>query len=87
MGDKVKAKFFHSGQMDNAIEIAKKVRMGILRSAYCTGNFAPELNPKFGIGTLAYCMDSYAKWEAFQKNPELRNTLFNSLKKNGAPGS
>jgi TRAP-type C4-dicarboxylate transport system substrate-binding protein len=83
MGGKLKAKFFHSGQMGNAIEIVKKVRMGILQGAYCTGNYAPELNPKFGIGTLAYCMDTYAKWEAFQKTPDLRNTLFNSLKSKG----
>ncbi|MFH1061080.1 MAG: TRAP transporter substrate-binding protein [Pseudomonadota bacterium] len=83
MGDKVKAKFFHSGQMGNEIEIVKKVRMGILQGAYCTGNYAPELDPKFGIGTLAYCMDTYAKWEAFQKTPALRNTLFNSLKDKG----
>ena len=79
MGDKVKAKYFHSGQMGNEIEIVKKVRMGALQAAYCTGNYAPELDPKFGIGTLAYCMDSYAKWEAFQKNPELRDELFTCL--------
>lgn len=80
LADKLTAKYFHSGQMGNEIEIVKKVSMGALNAAYCTGNYAPELNPKFGIGTLAYCMDSYAKWEAFLKNPELRNELFTSLK-------
>ncbi len=83
MGDKISAKFFHSGQMGNEIEIVKKVRMGALQGAYCTGNYAPELNPKFGIGTLAFCMDSYAKWEAFLKNQELRKELFTSLQDKG----
>lgn len=83
MGDKVKVKYFHSGQMGNAIEIVKKVRMGALQGAYCTGNYAPELNPKFGIGTLAYCMNSYDKWEGFLQNQELRNELFTSLQKKG----
>jgi TRAP-type C4-dicarboxylate transport system substrate-binding protein len=81
--DKVAATYFHSGQMGNEIEIVKKVRMGALQAAYCTGNYAPELNSKFGIGTLAYCMDSYAKWEGFLKNQELRNELFSSLKDKG----
>jgi len=81
--DKVIAKYFHSGQMGNEIEIVKKVRMGALQGAYCTGNYAPELNSKFGIGTLAYCMDSYAKWEGLLKNQELRNELFSSLKDKG----
>ncbi|MFH1034161.1 MAG: TRAP transporter substrate-binding protein [Pseudomonadota bacterium] len=79
LAGKVRAKYFHSGQMGNEIEIVKKVRMGILQAAYCTGNYAPELDPKFGIGTLAYCMDSYAKWEAFQKNQALRDELFTCL--------
>jgi TRAP-type C4-dicarboxylate transport system substrate-binding protein len=80
LGDKLTAKYFHSGQMGNEIEIVKKVSMGALNGAYCTGNYAPELNPKFGIGDLAYCMDSYAKWEAFLKTPELRNELFTCLR-------
>ena len=80
LAGKAKAKYYHSGQMGNTIEIVKKVRMGVLKGAFCTGNFAPELNAKFGIGTLAYLMDSYAKWEAFLKNDDLRNTLFTSLK-------
>ncbi len=83
MGDKVKAKFFHSGQMGNEIEIVKKVRMGTLQAAISTGNYAPELDPKFGIGTLAYCMDTYAKWEAFLKNQPLRDELFTCLKDKG----
>lgn len=83
LGDKVKVKYFHSGQMGNAIEIVKKVRMGALQAAYCTGNYAPELNPKFGIGTLAYCMNSYAKWEGFLKDQELRNELFTCLQNKG----
>jgi TRAP-type C4-dicarboxylate transport system substrate-binding protein len=83
LGDKVKAKYFHSGQMGNEIEIVKKVRMGTLQAAYCTGNYAPELDPKFGIGTLAYCMDSYAKWEAFQKNQALRQELYTTLSDKG----
>ena len=83
IGDKVNAKYFHSGQMGNEIEIIKKVRMGALQGAYCTGNYAPELNPKFGIGTLAYLMDSYAKWETFLKTPELRNELFTCLQDKG----
>jgi TRAP-type C4-dicarboxylate transport system substrate-binding protein len=78
-GDKISAKYFHSGQMGNEIEIVKKVRMGALQGAYCTGNYAPDLGPKFGIGTLAYLMDSYAKWEGLLQNPELRKELFTSL--------
>ena len=83
LAGKVNVKFFHSGQMGGAIEIVKKVRMGVLQGAYCTGNYAPELNAKFGIGTLAYCMDSYAKWEALLKNKALKNELFNSLSAKG----
>ena len=81
IGDKVNAKYFHSGQIGSAIEIIKKVRMGALQGAYLTGNYAPELNDMFGIGTLAYCMDSYEKWEALLANPELREELFTCLKK------
>ena len=81
--DKVHARFFHSGQMGSAIEIIKKVRMGALQGAYCTGNYAPELNSKFGIGTLAYCMDSYAKWNKFLETPDLRNELFTCLQDKG----
>jgi TRAP-type C4-dicarboxylate transport system substrate-binding protein len=77
--DKISAKYFHSGQMGNEIEIVKKVRMGALQGAYCTGNYAPELSGKFGIGTLAYLMDSYAKWEGLLQTPELRKELFTSL--------
>ncbi|KIX14334.1 TRAP transporter substrate-binding protein [Dethiosulfatarculus sandiegensis] len=83
MKGQVKAKYFHSGQMGNGIEIVKKVRMGTLKGAFLTGNYAPELNPKFGIGTLAYCMDSYAKWEAFLKNKGLRTELFTCLESKG----
>ena len=83
MGDKFKAKFYHSGQMGNAIEIVKKVRMGTLQAGFTTGNYAPELNPKFGIATLAYCMDSYPKWEAFLKNDALREELFTCLTDKG----
>lgn len=78
-GDKISAKYFHSGQMGNEIEIVKKVRMGALQGAYCTGNYAPELGGKFGIGTLAFLMDSYDKWEGLLNNPELRKELFTSL--------
>ena len=83
ISDKVTAKFFHSGQVGSAIEIIKKVRMGALNGAYLTGNYAPELSDKFGIGTLAYCMDTYAKWEALLANDELRNELFTCLEKKG----
>ncbi|BBO88217.1 TRAP transporter substrate-binding protein [Desulfosarcina ovata] len=83
IGDKVNAKFFHSGQMGSAIEIIKKVRMGVLQGAYLTGNYAPELNDKFGIGTLAYCMDSYEKWEALLADDALRTELFTCLKNKG----
>ena len=82
-GDLVKSKYFHSMQMGNTIEIVKKVGMGVLQGGFVTGNYAPDLNPKFGIGTLAYCMDSYAKWNAFLKNPALREELFSSLEGKG----
>ncbi|MCB2186111.1 MAG: TRAP transporter substrate-binding protein [Deltaproteobacteria bacterium] len=83
MGDKIKAKFFHSGQMGNEIEIVKKVRMGTLQAGISTGNYAPELNPKFGIATLAYCMDTYPKWEGFLANQPLRDELFTCLSDKG----
>ena len=83
ISDKVKAKFFHSGQVGSAIEIIKKVRMGALQGAYLTGNYAPELDDKFGIGTLAFCMDSYEKWEALLANAALRKELFTCLEKKG----
>jgi len=83
ISDKVKAKFFHSGQVGSAIEIIKKVRMGALQGAYLTGNYAPELSDKFGIGTLAYCMDSYEKWEALLANQALREELFTCLQDKG----
>ena len=83
IGDQVKATFFHSGQVGSAIEIIKKVRMGALQGAYLTGNYAPELNEKFGIGTLAYCMDSYEKWEALLADAALREELFTALTDKG----
>jgi len=83
ISDKVEAKFFHSGQVGSAIEIIKKVRMGAIQGAYLTGNYAPELSDKFGIGTLAYCMDSYEKWEALLANQALRDELFTCLKDKG----
>jgi len=79
----VNATFFHSMQMGNTTEIVKKVQMGVLQGGYMTGNYAPDLNPKFGIGTLAYCMESYAKWNTFLKNDELREELFSSLEDKG----
>ena len=72
----LKAKFFHSQQMGNEIEIVKKVRMGTLNAALCPSTYAPDLNPKFGIATLAYCMNSYEKWEAFRQEKALRDELF-----------
>ena len=79
----VKAKYFHSRQMGSAIEIVKKVRMGTLQAAFCPSTYAPDLDPKFGIATLAYCMDSYAKWEALLKDQALRDELFLSLQSKG----
>lgn len=76
---KIKATYFHSGQMGNAIEIVKKVRMGTLQAGFTTGNYLPELSPKFGIATLAYCMNTYGKWEALQKDPAFRKELYESL--------
>lgn len=75
----VRAKYFHSKQMGSTIEIVKKVRMGTLQAGFMTGNFAPDLDSKFGIGTLAYCMNSYKKWNAFLENEPLREELFSSL--------
>lgn len=79
----VRAKYFHSRQMGSAIEIVKKVRMGTLQAAFCPSTYAPDLDPKFGIATLAYCMDSYAKWEALLKDKALRDELFLSLQSKG----
>ncbi len=79
----VKATYFHSRQMGSAIEIVKKVRMGTLQAAFCPSTLAPDLDPKFGIGTLAYCMNSYAKWEAFLQNQALRDELFSCLTNKG----
>ena len=75
----VRAKYFHSKQMGSTIEIVKKVRMGTLQAGFMTGNFAPDLDPRFGIGTLAYCMNSYEKWNAFLGNKALKDELFNAL--------
>jgi TRAP-type C4-dicarboxylate transport system substrate-binding protein len=75
----VEAKYFHSGQLGDAVEIVRKVSMGTIQGGFLIGNIAPDLNPKFGIGTLAYCMDSYEKWNGFLKNKELRDELFQSL--------
>lgn len=82
-GGAVRAKYFHSRQMGSAIEIVKKVRMGTLQAAFCPSTYAPDLDPKFGIATLAYCMDTYAKWEALLKDKALRNELFLSLQSKG----
>lgn len=82
-GDKIKAKYFHSGQMGGPSDIVKKTQMGVLQGAWLIGNYAPDLNPKFAIGTLAYLMDSYEKWNAFLKNDELREELFSSLESKG----
>ncbi|MCB2191387.1 MAG: TRAP transporter substrate-binding protein [Deltaproteobacteria bacterium] len=82
-GGLVKAKYYHSMQMGSTIELVKKVRMGTLKAGVLTGNYAPDLNPKFGIGTLAYCMDSYAKWDAFLRHAPLRDELFNCLSDKG----
>lgn len=75
----VEAKYFHSGQLGDAVEIVKKVSMGTIQGGFLIGNIAPDLNPKFGIGTLAYCMDTYEKWALFLKDEQLKNELFNSL--------
>ncbi len=75
----VNCKYFHSKQMGSTIEIVKKVRMGTLQAGFLTGNYAPDLDSKFGIGTLAYCMNSYEKWNSFLKNDALREELFSSL--------
>ncbi|GAB6143275.1 TRAP transporter substrate-binding protein [Desulfocicer niacini] len=77
--DIVTTKFFHSSQMGSTIEIVKKVKMGMLQGGFMTGNYAPDLSSKFGIGTLAYCMDSYKKWNALLENKALRDELFTSM--------
>jgi len=75
----IEAKYYHSGQLGDAVEIVKKVSMGTIQGGFLIGNIAPDLNPKFGIGTLAYLMDSYDKWTALLNNNELREELFTSL--------
>ncbi|WP_300465330.1 TRAP transporter substrate-binding protein [Desulfobacula sp.] len=82
-GDKVKAKYFHSGQMGGPPDIVKKTQMGVLQGAWLIGNIAPDFNSKFAIGTLAYLMDSYEKWNAFLENDALREELFSSLEPKG----
>lgn len=81
--DLVDCKYYHSAQMGSTIEIVKKVRMGTLQAGWMTGNYAPDLHPKFGIGTLAYCMESYEKWNALIENEELREELFTCLSSKG----
>ncbi|VBB42674.1 putative Extracellular solute-binding protein, family 7 [uncultured Desulfatiglans sp.] len=78
-GDLVEAKYFHSTQMGSTIEIVNKVRMGTLQAGFLTSNYAPDLDPKFGIGTLAYCMESYEKWAALLNNDAVREELYTSL--------
>jgi TRAP-type C4-dicarboxylate transport system substrate-binding protein len=80
---KIKSKFFHSGQMGSEVEIVKKVRMGTLQGALCPATYTPDINPKFGIATLAYCLDSFEKYEALLKNDSLRDELFLSLQDKG----
>jgi len=82
-GDKIKAKYFHSGQMGGPTDIVKKTQMGVLQGAWLIGNIAPDFNSKFAIGTLPYLMDSYEKWNAFLANDELREELFSSLEDKG----
>ncbi len=82
-GDKIKAKYYHSGQMGGPPDIVKKAQMGVLQGAWLIGNIAPDFNSKFAIGTLAYLMDSYEKWNAFLENDELREELFSSLESKG----
>jgi TRAP-type C4-dicarboxylate transport system substrate-binding protein len=82
-GGKVKAQYFHSGQMGDAIEIAKKASMGTLQAAFSPSTNTPDLDPKYGIATLAYLMDSYEKWEAFRQDDALRDELFLSPRGKG----
>lgn len=82
-GGRIKPKFFHSGQMGSEVEIVKKVRMGILQGALCPATYTPEINPKFGVATLAYCLDSFEKYEALLKEASLRDELFLSLRDKG----
>jgi TRAP-type C4-dicarboxylate transport system substrate-binding protein len=82
-GDKVEAKYFHSGQMGGPPDIVSKTQMGVLQGAYLIGNIAPDLNSKFAIGTLPYMMDTYEKWNAFLANDELREELFSALEDKG----
>ncbi|MDW7712221.1 MAG: TRAP transporter substrate-binding protein [Deferrisomatales bacterium] len=82
-GGRVRAQYFHSGQMGDAIEIAKKASMGTLQGAISPSTNTPDLDPKYGIATLAYLMDSYEKWEAFRKDDALRDELFLSTRSKG----
>lgn len=82
-GDKIKAKYFHSGQMGGPGDIVKKTQMGVLQGSWLIGNIAPDLNSKFAIGTLPYLMDSYEKWNAFLENDALRTELFSALEDKG----
>lgn len=82
-GDKIEAKYFHSGQMGGPMDIVKKTQMGVLQGAVLIGNIAPDFNSKFAIGTLPYLMDSYEKWNAFLANDALREELFSALEDKG----
>jgi TRAP-type C4-dicarboxylate transport system substrate-binding protein len=82
-GDKVEAKFFHSGQMGGPADIVKKTQMGVLNGSWLIGNIAPDYNPKFAIGTLPYFMDTYEKWSAFLANDALREELYSALEDKG----
>lgn len=82
-GDKIEAKYFHSGQMGGPADIVNKTQMGVLQGAWLIGNIAPDLNSKFAIGTLPYLMDSYEKWNAFLVNDALREELFSALEDKG----
>lgn len=77
--DLVECKYFHSAQMGSTVEIVKKVSMGMLQGGFMTGNYAPDLSSKFGIGTLAYCMDTYKKWNSLLENKQLKDELFTSM--------
>lgn len=82
-GDKIQAKYFHSGQMGGPPDIVSKTQMGVLQGAYLISNIAPDLNSKFAIGTLPYMMDTYEKWNAFLANDQLREELFSALEDKG----
>lgn len=82
-GDKIKPKFYHSGQMGGPPDIVKKTQMGAIQGAWLIGNIAPDFNSKFAIGTLPYLMDTYEKWNAFIANDELREELYTALESKG----